>query len=116
MRTYGYAIDQALVTDIEPDEKVNARDERDQCRPTRIGRGQCIANQRKGIIEWLKHAVQGVCAAVEGPQPKDLMMLALLTHLDTMKDIGAQAKSNTTFQSHSRLPLENCSARCKTRS
>jgi hypothetical protein len=51
MRTYGYAIDQALVTDIEPDEKVNARDERDQCGPTRIGRGQGIANQRKAIIE-----------------------------------------------------------------
>src|ERR1700730_16132736 len=106
MRTYGYAIDQALVTDIEPDEKVNARDERDQCGPTRIGRGQGIANQRKAIIEGLKQSVEAFSAAVEGAQPKDVMMLALVTHLDTMKDIGAQAKSNTTFQSHSRLPLK----------
>jgi hypothetical protein len=61
--------------------------------------------------------VEAFSAAVEGAQPKDVMMLALVTqYLDTMKDIGAQGKSNTTFQSHSRLPLENCSARCKTRS
>jgi regulator of protease activity HflC (stomatin/prohibitin superfamily) len=128
MRTYGYAIDQALVTDIEPDEKVKAAmndinaAQREQVAATARGeaekilkvkqaeaeaqskalQGQGIANQRKAIIEGLKESVTAFSAAVEGSTPKDVMLLVLVTqYLDTMKEIGTQDKSNTIFISHS---------------
>jgi regulator of protease activity HflC (stomatin/prohibitin superfamily) len=128
MKTYGYAIDQALVTDIEPDEKVKAAmndinaAQREQVAATARGeaekilkvkqaeaeaqskalQGQGIANQRKAIIEGLKESVETFSKAVEGSTPRDVMMLVLVTqYLDTMKEIGAQDKSNTIFVSHS---------------
>jgi len=128
MKTYGYAIDQALVTDIEPDEKVKAAmndinaAQREQVAATARGeaekilkvkqaeaeaqskalQGQGIANQRKAIIEGLKDSVEAFSKAVEGSTPHDVMMLVLLTqYLDTMKEIGANDKSNTIFLSHS---------------
>ncbi|MGH9512340.1 MAG: SPFH domain-containing protein [Terriglobales bacterium] len=128
MKTYGYAIDQALVTDIEPDDKVKAAmneinaAQREQVAASARGeaekilkvkqaeaeaeskalQGQGIANQRKAIVEGLKESVAAFSAAVEGTTPKDVMMLVLVTqYLDTMKEIGAQDKSNTIFVSHS---------------
>lgn len=128
MKTYGYAIDQALVTDIQPDEKVKAAmneinaAQREQVAASARGeaekilkvkqaeaeaeskalQGQGIANQRKAIIDGLKQSVEAFSAAVEGASPKDVMMLVLVTqYLDTMKEIGAQDKSNTIFVSHS---------------
>ena len=128
MTTYEYAIDQALVTDIEPDEKVKSAmneisaAQREQVAASARGeaekilkvkqaeaeagskalQGQGIANQRKAIIEGLKLSVEAFAAAVEGTSAKDVMMLVLVTqYLDTLKDIGAQGKSNTIFVSHS---------------
>jgi regulator of protease activity HflC (stomatin/prohibitin superfamily) len=128
MKTYGYAIDQALVTDIEPDEKVKAAmndinaAQREQVAATARGeaekilkvkqaeaeaqskalQGQGIANQRKAIIEGLKDSVEAFSKAVAGSTPHDVMMLVLVTqYLDTMKEIGANDKSNTIFMSHS---------------
>src|SRR5277367_5803238 len=128
MRTYGYAIDQALVTDIEPDEKVKAAmneinaAQREQVAASARGeaekilkvkqaeaeaeskalQGQGIANQRKAIIEGMKDSVEAFSAAVEGTTPKDVMMLVLVTqYLDTLKEIGANDRSNTIFVSHS---------------
>jgi len=128
MKTYGYAIDQALVTDIEPDEKVKAAmneinaAQREQVAASARGeaekilkvkqaeaeaeskalQGQGIANQRKAIINGLKDSVEAFAQAVEGSSPKDVMMLVLVTqYLDTIKEIGAQDKSNTLFMSHS---------------
>jgi len=128
MKTYGYAIDQALVTDIEPDEKVKAAmneinaAQREQVAASARGeaekilkvkqaeaeaeskalQGQGIANQRKAIINGLKDSVESFHQAVEGSTPKDVMMLVLVTqYLDTMKEIGANDKSNTILMSHS---------------
>ena len=128
MKTYGYAIDQALVTDIQPDEKVKAAmneinaAQREQVAATARGetekilkvkqaeaeaeskglQGQGIANQRKAIIEGLKQSVEAFSAAVAGTTPRDVMMLVLVTqYLDTMKEIGTQDKSNTILMSHS---------------
>jgi regulator of protease activity HflC (stomatin/prohibitin superfamily) len=132
MKTYGYAIDQALVTDIEPDAKVkaamneinaaqreqvaaNARGEAEKILKVKQAeaeaqskalQGQGIANQRKAIIEGLKESVEAFSAAVEGTTPKDVMMLVLVTqYLDTLKEIGAQDKSNTLFISHSQAAI-----------
>ncbi len=128
MKTYGYAIDQALVTDIEPDAKVkaamneinaaqreqvaaNARGEAEKILKVKQAeaealskalQGQGIANQRKAIIDGLKESVETFSHAVEGATPKDVMMLVLVTqYLDTMKEIGAQDKSNTILMPHS---------------
>src|SRR5215467_3109934 len=128
MKTYGYAIDQALVTDIQPDDKVKAAmneinaAQREQVAASARGetekilkvkqaeaeaeskalQGQGIANQRKAIVEGLRQSVEAFSAAVEGTTAKDVMMLVLVTqYLDTMKEIGAQDKTNTLFISHS---------------
>src|SRR5437763_4327939 len=128
MQTYGYAIDQALVTDIQPDEKVKAAmneinaAQREQVAASARGetekilkvkqaeaeaeskalQGQGIANQRKAIIEGLRASVEAFSAAVEGTSAKDVMMLVLVTqYLDTIKEIGTQDQSNTIFMSHS---------------
>ena len=128
MQTYGYAIDQALVTDIQPDEKVKAAmneinaAQREQVAASARGetekilkvkqaeaeaeskalQGQGIANQRKAIIEGLKVSVEAFSTAIQGTSAKDVMMLVLVTqYLDTIKEIGAQDKSNTLFMSHS---------------
>jgi regulator of protease activity HflC (stomatin/prohibitin superfamily) len=128
MKTYGYAIDQALVTDIEPDDKVKSAmndinaAQREQVAAAARGeaekilkvkqaeaeaeskalQGQGIANQRKAIIEGLKESVEAFSKAVEGSTPHDVMMLVLVTqYLDTMKEIGASDKSNTILMSHS---------------
>jgi len=95
MKTYGYAIDQALVTDIEPDEKVKSAmneinaAQREQVAASARGeaekilkvkqaeaeaeskalQGQGIANQRKAIIDGLKVSVESFAAAVEGSIP-----------------------------------------------
>ena len=132
MKTYGYAIDQALVTDIQPDEKVKAAmneinaAQREQVAATAGGetekilkvkqaeaeskalQGRGIANQRKAIIDGLKQSVEAFSAAVEGTTPRDVMMLVLVTqYLDTMKEIGTQDKSNTIFVSHSPAAIGN---------
>jgi regulator of protease activity HflC (stomatin/prohibitin superfamily) len=128
MQTYGYAIDQALVTDIQPDEKVkvamneinaaqreqvaaSARGETEKILKVKQAeaeaeskalQGQGIANQRKAIIEGLRASVETFSAAVAGTSAKDVMMLVLVTqYLDTIKEIGSQDKSNTIFMSHS---------------
>lgn len=128
MKTYGYAIDQALVTDIEPDDKVKSAmndinaAQREQVAAAARGeaekilkvkqaeaeaeskalQGQGIANQRKAIIEGLKESVEAFAKAVEGSTPHDVMMLVLVTqYLDTMKEIGSNDKSNTILMSHS---------------
>jgi regulator of protease activity HflC (stomatin/prohibitin superfamily) len=128
MQTYGYAIDQALVTDIQPDEKVKAAmneinaAQREQVAASARGetekilkvkqaeaeaeskalQGQGIANQRKAIIEGLKSSVEAFSSAIPGTTSRDVMMLVLVTqYLDTIKEIGAQDKSNTLFMSHS---------------
>jgi regulator of protease activity HflC (stomatin/prohibitin superfamily) len=64
--------------------------------------GQGIANQRKAIIEGLRESVEAFKASVEGTTAKDVMMLVLLTqYFDTLKEIGASARSNTIMMPHS---------------
>src|ERR1700760_1932054 len=128
MSNFGYNILNELVTDIIPDVKVKAAmndinaAQREQVAATARGeadkilkvkqaeaeaeskalQGQGIANQRKAIIEGLKQSIEAFSAAVEGTTAKDVMMLVLVTqYLDTIKEIGAQDKSNTLFMSHS---------------
>src|ERR1041385_8022076 len=116
MQTYGYAIDQALVTDIQPDEKVKSAmneinaAQREQVAASARGeaekilkvkqaeaeaeskalQGQGIANQRKAIIEGLKQSVELFQKSVPGATPSDVLTLVMMTqYLDTLKEVGA---------------------------
>jgi len=128
MKTYGYAIDQALVTDIEPDEKVKAAmndinaAQREQVAATARGeaekilkvkqaeaeaqskalQGQGIANQRKAIIEGLQGSIEQFQKVVEGASAREVMQLVMVTqYFDTLKSIGENDKTNTLFLAHS---------------
>ncbi len=128
MKDYGYVIIKALVTDIMPDEKVKSAmndinaSQREQVAAQARGeaekilkvkqaeaeaeskalQGRGIADQRKAIINGLRESVEAFKESVEGASAKDVMALVLMTqYFDTLKEIGAQAKSNTILMPHS---------------
>jgi len=127
METFGYLIVKALVTDIIPAEKVKsamndinaARREQEAAlakgEAARIMavknaeaeaqskklQGEGIANQRKAIIEGLRESVETFTQAVPGSRAEDVMMLVVMTqYLDTLKEIGSTARSNTILIPH----------------
>lgn len=128
MTDFGYGIQTALVTEIDPDAKVklamndinaaqreriaaNERGEAERILAVKKAEGDSqskelqgigIANQRKAIIEGLKQSVNVFQEAVPGTTSNDVMHLVLMTqYLDTLKDIGSSGKSNTIFLPHS---------------
>lgn len=128
MREFGYTVVKALVTDVVPDAKVksamNDINAAQREREATVSRGETekilavkkaeadaeskrlqgegIANQRRAIISGLQESVEAFQKAIEGVQASDVMVLVLITqYLDTMKDIGASANSNTILLPHS---------------
>jgi regulator of protease activity HflC (stomatin/prohibitin superfamily) len=128
MAEYGYEIVTVLVRDIDPDSKVkesmneinaaqrfqsaaNARGEGEKILVVKKAeaeaeskklQGEGIANQRKAIISGLQESLELFQKGVEGATARDAMELVLLTqYFDTLKEIGAQGKSNTIFIPHS---------------
>jgi len=126
--TFGYAIVQALVTDIEPDARVKASMNEinaaqrlrvaaaDQAEAQKIVAvkaaeadaeskylsGLGIARQRKAIVDGLRDSVTSFSDVVSGISPKDVMDLLLVNqYFDTLKEIGAHSKSTTIFIPHS---------------
>ena len=127
MDEFGYAIIKALVTDVDPDPKVKsamndinaaqreqvasqARGEAEKILKVKQAeaeaeskalQGKGIADQRKAIISGLRDSVEAFKASVEGASAKDVMALVLMTqYFDTLKEIGAQDRSNTIFMPH----------------
>lgn len=128
MDDFGYGIVKALVTDIDPDEKVKrAMNEINAAQRERIAaqekgeaekilkvkqaeaeaeskklQGQGIANQRKAIVEGLRDSVEQFRQAVDGATARDVMQLVLITQwLDTLKEVGSNTRSNTILLPHS---------------
>jgi len=128
MDDFGYAIIKALVTDVDPDPKVKsamndinaaqreqvasqARGEAEKILKVKQAeaeaeskalQGKGIANQRKAIIDGLRESVEAFKQSIEGATAKDVMALVLMTqYFDTLKEIGAQDKSNTIFMPNS---------------
>ncbi len=128
MADFGYGIQGTLVTEIDPDEKVksamndinaaqrervaaNERGEAERILAVKKAEGESqskklqgegIANQRKAIIDGLQQSVEVFQKAVHGASADDVMKLVLMTqYLDTLKEIGANGKSNTIFLPHS---------------
>ena len=127
MDDFGYAIVKALVTDINPDEKVKVsmneinaaqrlreaaiqQAEADKIRVVKAAegeaeskalQGQGIANQRKAIIEGLKESVENFSSAVNGVNSQDVMNLVMMTqYFDTIKELGMSGKNSTILILH----------------
>lgn len=134
MENFGFSIVRALVTDIVPDARVKsamneinaarreqeaalAKGEADKTIAVKKAeaeaeskrlQGEGIAAQRKAIIAGLKESVEDFQRVVEGTTARDVMTLVLLTqYLDTLKEIGASANTNTLMLSHSPSEIHN---------
>ena len=127
MEGFGYEIIKALVTDINPDANVKAamneintaqrlrvaateRAEADKILKVKqaeaeaessILHGKGVAGQRQAIIEGLSQSVDEF-ARQTGSNAKSVMdMVLLIQYIDTLKEIGANSKSNIVFVPHS---------------
>lgn len=134
MVNFGFAILNSLVTDIEPDHKVkDAMNEINAAQRLRVAasekgeaekiikvkaaeadaeskalQGQGIANQRKAIIEGLKESVDDFQKSIPGSSAQDVMNLVLMTqYFDTLKEIGADSKTNTLLIPHGPGAMHN---------
>jgi regulator of protease activity HflC (stomatin/prohibitin superfamily) len=134
MKEFGYTVVKALITDVVPDAKVksamNDINAAQREREATVSRGETekilavkraeaeaeskrlqgegIANQRRAIIAGLQESVEAFQKAIEGVQASDVMALVLVTqYLDTMKDIGASANSNTILMPHSPAAIKD---------
>ncbi len=128
MDDFGYGIVKALVTDIDPDEKVKksmneinaaqrmrvaAAEKGEADRILRVKaaeaeaqskalQGKGIADQRKAIVDGLRESVDGFQKSVPGTSAQDVMNLVLMTqYFDTLKDLGASSPTNTILIPHS---------------
>lgn len=128
MDDFGYGIVKALVTDIDPDQKVKeAMNEINAAQRFRVAatekgeadkiikvkaaeaeaesaalQGQGIANQRKAIVEGLQESIDAFQKTVEGTSAKDVMNLVLMTqYFDTLKEISVNSKGTTIMLPHS---------------
>src|SRR6201998_145501 len=128
MENFGFSIVRALVTDIVPDARVKtamneinaarreqeaalAKGEADKTIAVKKAeaeaaskrlQGEGVAAQRKAIIDGLSALFEGFQKAVVGSSSHDVMSLVLLTqYLDTLKEIGGSAKTNTLLLPHS---------------
>lgn len=140
MSDFGYGILKALVTNIDPDEKVKAAmneiNEQQRLRMAAQEKGEAekilrvknaeaeaesmklqgmgVANQRKAIIEGLKQSIQEFQHGISGVSAGDVMGLVMMTqYFDTLKEIGARDKSSTILLPHSPSGLRDIAAQLR---
>lgn len=140
MDDFGYGIVKALVTDIDPDQKVkdsmneinaaqrlrvaaNEKGEAEKILKVKAAeaeaqskalQGKGIADQRKAIIDGLRESVDDFKKSVEGSTAQDVMNLVLMTqYFDTLKEIGASSQANTILIPHSPGALSDLSAQMR---
>jgi len=124
MTSYGYQILQALITDLDPDQRVkNAMNEinsskrlkyavAEQAEGAKILQvkaaeaeaeakylsGVGVAKQRKAIVDGLRSSIVDFTDGVKGTSSKDIMDLLLLTqYFDMVRDVGQSKHCKTTF-------------------
>lgn len=127
MAEYGYEIVKALVTNIEPGQKVkdamdninaarrnqeaaNAQGEGDKTLRIKKAeaekesmrlQGEGVAEQRKAITEGLKASVEQLAEAA-GVEPREAMALVSLTqYMDMLREVASAARTNTILLPHS---------------
>jgi regulator of protease activity HflC (stomatin/prohibitin superfamily) len=128
MGQYGYIIDDVLVPNVQPDNKVvaamNEKNASEQAKVTAENlaeaaytktvreaaaqsesmrlHGEGIANQRKAIVNGLQESVTAFQSAVPGSSPTDAMHLVALTqYMDTLKEMAKDGGSKVIFVNHS---------------
>lgn len=128
MDGFGHGIVKALVTDIDPDERVKtAMNEINAAQRERVAasekgeadrilkvkaaeaeaqskalQGKGIADQRREIINGLRESVDEFAQSVPGATARDVMSLILMTqYFDTLKEIGAASHNNSILLPHS---------------
>lgn len=124
MGTYGYLINNVLITDLDPDQRVkNAMNEINSSKRLKFAvaeraegekilkvksaeaeaeakylSGVGIAKQRKAIVDGLKSSIVGLNEGIKGTTAKDSLDLLLLTqYFDMIKDVGVHSSCKTTF-------------------
>ncbi|MBI4434240.1 SPFH domain-containing protein [Candidatus Uhrbacteria bacterium] len=126
MDDFGFSISNALVTDIDPDEKVKAAmNEINAAQRQRVAaqekgeadkilavkqaeaeseskrlQGEGIANQRKAIARGIEESLETLKRAGVNPHEATVMML-MTQYLDTLHAIGAKASTSTILLPHS---------------
>ncbi|MDR0744793.1 MAG: SPFH domain-containing protein [Holosporales bacterium] len=127
MKDFGYEIIKALVTDINPDANVKAamneintaqrlrvaaaeRGEAEKILKVKqaeaeaescILHGKGVAGQRQAIIEGLSQSVDEFVKQTGSNAASVMDMVLLIQYIDTLKEIGANSKSNIVFVPHS---------------
>lgn len=128
MNDFGYDIIKALVTDINPDNRVKtamneineaqrlrvAANERGEAEKilkvkqaeaeyeSKILQGKGISGQRRAIMEGLKESLGEFQKQIGDTNPKDAMTLLMMAqYFDTLKDIGLHSNQNTILIPHS---------------
>lgn len=141
MTSFGYSILHALVTDISPDASVKrAMNEINAAQRLRVAAtdkaeaekilvvkqaeadaeakflaGTGIARQRQAIVNGLRQSVVAFSEEVSDVESKDVLSLLLLTqYFDTLKEIGANSKSNTIFVPHGPGALNDAAGQIRT--
>jgi len=124
MSEYGYQILQALITDIDPDNRVKqAMNEINSAKRLKFAvaekaegqkilqvksaeaeaeakylSGVGVAKQRKAIVDGLRSSIVDFSEGVQGATSKDVMDLLLLTqYFDCVRDVGSAKHCKTTF-------------------
>jgi regulator of protease activity HflC (stomatin/prohibitin superfamily) len=124
MSNYGYQILNALITDLDPDQRVkNAMNEINSSKRLKFAvaeraegdkilqvksaeaeaeakylSGVGVAKQRKAIVDGLKSSIVDFEGQVEGSSTKEIMSLLLLTqYFDMVRDVGSASHCRTTF-------------------
>lgn len=128
MNDFGYDIIKALVTDINPDNRVktamNEINEAQRLRVAAMERGEAekilkvkqaeaeaeskilqgkgMAGQRRAIMEGLKESLGEFQKQIGDSSPKDAMTLIMMAqYFDTIKDLGMHSNQNTILIPHS---------------
>lgn len=128
MNDFGYDIIKALVTDINPDNRVktamNEINEAQRLRVAAMERGEAekilkvkqaeaeseskilqgkgVAGQRRAIMEGLKESLGEFQKQIGDTSPRDAMTLIMMAqYFDTLKDLGLHSNQNTILIPHS---------------
>uniref|UniRef100_A0A7S1FTW3 Band 7 domain-containing protein n=1 Tax=Corethron hystrix TaxID=216773 RepID=A0A7S1FTW3_9STRA len=126
---YGYQIIQALITDLDPDQRVkSAMNEINSSKRLKFAvaeqsegakilvvksaeaeaeakylSGVGVAKQRKAIVDGLRHSIVNFSDGVQGASNKDVMDLLLLTqYFDMVHTVGSAKHCKTVFMPSSK--------------
>lgn len=140
MDDFGYGIMSALVTDIDPDEKVKeSMNEINAAQRLRMAstekgeaerilkvkaaeaeaqsmalQGKGIADQRRAIVDGLRESIAEFGKAVPGATAHDVMNFVMMTrYFDTLKEVAASSQNNTILIPHSPGALSDLSAQMR---